>query len=384
MNIIQQQDNLKSLPEEVLIRYIENPMGEAPTFLVLGELERRKVMKDKYAAQQAEKPPVVEQIIDEAMPQSFMAQGIATGMAPPMAPPMAQEAGIAANPVDNVGQNYNAGGIVGMKAGGDPGYFSGMGEAVPSYLQSQDSILGQLQSDDSRTSKFYAAQAAQLADDRAKLTDNSERELYRALIRGGGVAAGSESPYALQGLSAGIGAGFESYNKGVDKLEEQENLIDKETRMLDVAKYSDTNAQATAFRNDYLKGLEIDERRRLAELKAGEAAAASTLDVAAFELQAGEAAGKRIDSAIQDNILLLPGNAKDKQKIRLGLQEYMTALDVAKKLGKPEELQRLLTNPGYSPAVIKAAKQLGVFDSHRAFLQTRASSLFNKMPRTTP
>ena len=379
MNIIQQQDNLKSLPEEVLIRYIENPMGEAPTFLVLGELERRKVMKDKYAAQQAEKPPVVEQIIDEAMPQSFMAQGIATGMAPPMAPPMAQEAGIAANPVYNVGQNYNAGGIVGMKAGGDPGYFSGMGEAVPSYLQSQDSILGQLQSDDSRTSKFYAAQAAQLADDRAKLTDNSERELYRALIRGGGVAAGSESPYALQGLSAGIGAGFESYNKGVDKLEEQENLIDKETRMLDAAKYSDTNAQATAFRNDYLKRLEIDERRRLAGLKAGEAADASALDLATFKLAAEKTAGEKIDSFTQKNILFLPG--QDKQKIRLGLQEYMGALTVAKTLGKAEDLQRLLTNSGYGPEVMQAAEKLGALDEPRAFLQTRASTLFNELPK---
>jgi hypothetical protein len=300
-------------------------------------------------------------------------------MAPPMAPPMAQEAGIAANPVDNVGQNYNAGGIVGMKAGGDPGYFSGMGEAVPSYLQSQDSILGQLQSDDSRTSKFYAAQAAQLADDRAKLTDNSERELYRALIRGGGVAAGSESPYALQGLSAGIGAGFESYNKGVDKLEEQENLIDKETRMLDVAKYSDTNAQATAFRNDYLKGLEIDERRRLAGLKAGEAAAASALDVATFKLAAEKQAGEKIDSFTQKNILFLPG--EDKQKIRLGLQEYMGALSVAKALGKSEDLQKLLTNSGYGPAVMRAAETLGALDEPRAFLQTRAGTLFEQLPK---
>ena len=67
MNIIQQQDRLKRLPEEVLIEYIANPTGEVPTFLALGEIERRKVMRNKYAAQQAEQPPISEQIVQESM-----------------------------------------------------------------------------------------------------------------------------------------------------------------------------------------------------------------------------------------------------------------------------------------------------------------------------
>ena len=106
MNIIQQQDRLKSLPEEVLIEYIANPTGEVPTFLALGEIERRKVMRNKYAAQQAEQPPVSEQIVQESraarMPQA-MPQ-------PPMAP--SGDAGITALPAPNVGQNYARGGVV--------------------------------------------------------------------------------------------------------------------------------------------------------------------------------------------------------------------------------------------------------------------------------
>jgi len=106
MNIIQQQDRLKSLPEEVLIEYIANPTGEVPTFLALGEIERRKVMRNKYAAQQAEQPPVSEQIVQESraarMPQA-MPQ-------PPMAP--SGDAGITALPAPNVGQNYAQGGVV--------------------------------------------------------------------------------------------------------------------------------------------------------------------------------------------------------------------------------------------------------------------------------
>ena len=36
MNIIQIQDRLKGLPEEALVKYVEQPMGEAPIYLVLG------------------------------------------------------------------------------------------------------------------------------------------------------------------------------------------------------------------------------------------------------------------------------------------------------------------------------------------------------------
>jgi len=126
MNIIQLQDRLKGIPEEVLIGYVQTPTGETPTYLVLSELERRKVMRDKYAGQQAEQPPVAEQIISESMteimPQPPMAQGIATGMPPQGMPPAApqemmsesiEEVGIAANPTPNIGQNYNTGGVVG-------------------------------------------------------------------------------------------------------------------------------------------------------------------------------------------------------------------------------------------------------------------------------
>ena len=132
MNIIQLQDRLKGMPEEVLIGYVQTPTGEAPTYLVLSELERRKVMRDKYAGQQAEQPPVAEQIISESMteimPQPPIAQGIATGMPPQGMPPAApqemmsesiDEVGIAANPTPNIGQNYYAGGVVGYAKGGE-------------------------------------------------------------------------------------------------------------------------------------------------------------------------------------------------------------------------------------------------------------------------
>ena len=120
MNIIQQQERLKRLPEEAVIEYIANPTGEIPTFLAMGEIERRKVMRNKYAAQQAERPSISEQIVQEsmaakmpqAMPQPPMPQAMPQ---PPM--PSSGDAGITALPAPNVGQNYAQGGVVGYAAG---------------------------------------------------------------------------------------------------------------------------------------------------------------------------------------------------------------------------------------------------------------------------
>jgi hypothetical protein len=141
MNIIQMQDRLKGLPEETLINYVKNPMGEVPIYLALSEIQRRNDMRDRYEASQTEKPSVAEQLVAESKPmqmglgamapQQMMpgAQGVGT-------PPPAQEltptmlaasGGIVSNPVNNVGgpAMMAAGGIV-------PGY--AVGTLVPSAL----------------------------------------------------------------------------------------------------------------------------------------------------------------------------------------------------------------------------------------------------------
>jgi hypothetical protein len=122
MNIIQLQDDLKGLPDNALIGYVQNPTGAVPTYLALGELERRTKMREKFK-QAAPTETVSEQIIQEAVPQgigALMPTNMPTNMPPPMAPsPEAvTETGIANLPAPNVGQNYEAGGIVGYAEGG--------------------------------------------------------------------------------------------------------------------------------------------------------------------------------------------------------------------------------------------------------------------------
>jgi hypothetical protein len=128
MNIIQLQDRLKGVPDQALVGYVENPTGEVPTYLALGELQRRKDMRERYQADKQPEPSVAEQLIEETKPQ-----GIATmmpGMAPPaqgvgapqpqpeMTPDMIASSGVGALPAGNVGQNYAGGGIVAFADGG--------------------------------------------------------------------------------------------------------------------------------------------------------------------------------------------------------------------------------------------------------------------------
>ena len=412
MNIIQQQDRLKSLPEEALIEYVANPTGEVPTFLALGELERRKVMKNKYAAQQAERPPVAEQIVEESM-TAMMPQGITQGLPqgmpqgmpqPPMPqgmpqPPMPREEimsesienmGIAANNPQNIGTAMAAGGIVGYQEGGnvlDSGYFSGMGAAVPSYLQAQESILGQLSGADSRTSKFFADQAALLADDRAKLEGDSEREIYRALIRGGAAAAASDSPYALKGIASGIGTGFESYNQGVDKIREQENLIDKETRMLDAAKYADINAQSAAFRSDYLKRQEIEADRLAALARANAANDAATLDKLNFEETVRARVTKSEEFNLANNLLNQKGaDRSQKGSNKEAIISYLTALELAARRRQPDQIIALLKQGLVLPAgkgSYDVVKEMGLKNKYAAQTKEYEQQLQNDLDKIT-
>ena len=140
MNIIQIQDRLKGLPEDALVNYVEQPMGEVPIYLALGELQRRKEMKERFQASQTEKPSVAEQLVAESKPmqmglgamapQRMMPGGQGVGSpqpTPEIDPRQLAASGIAANPVSNVGSPVMmaAGGIV-------PGY--AVGTLVPSAL----------------------------------------------------------------------------------------------------------------------------------------------------------------------------------------------------------------------------------------------------------
>ena len=110
MNIVKLQDDLKNVPDNTLVGYVQNPSGQVPSYLALSELQRRKKMREQATGAQAQgqsqMPSVAEQLVAEAAPQP----------------------GIAGIPVTNIGNEeaYAAGGIVAFEEGGNvQGYNEG-------------------------------------------------------------------------------------------------------------------------------------------------------------------------------------------------------------------------------------------------------------------
>ena len=83
MNIIDIQDQLKNFSEQQLISEMQMPTGSAPQFLVLGEIKRRKRVRDDFMKREAANQPTVaeEAIAAAGVPQSGV-MGMSEAMAP--------------------------------------------------------------------------------------------------------------------------------------------------------------------------------------------------------------------------------------------------------------------------------------------------------------
>ena len=83
MNVLQVQDDLKNFSQDQLIKEMQQPSGNAPQFLVLSELNRRKRVKGDFEARQAQNQPTVaeEAVASAGVPQSGM-MGMSEAMAP--------------------------------------------------------------------------------------------------------------------------------------------------------------------------------------------------------------------------------------------------------------------------------------------------------------
>ena len=83
MNILQIQDDLKNLSEQQLINEMQRPSGNAPQYLVLSEINRRKRVKSDFEANKAADTNTVaeEAVASAGVPAEGM-RGMAEAMAP--------------------------------------------------------------------------------------------------------------------------------------------------------------------------------------------------------------------------------------------------------------------------------------------------------------
>ena len=133
MNVIQIQDDLKNFSEDQLIKEMQQPSGNAPQFLVLSELNRRKRVKGEFAARQAQQQPTVAQevVASAGVPQSGM-----MGMSEALAPASVESGGIGAM----MPKTMKTGGEVESYANG--GLIEGIAESVSSNADSLKQLQG--------------------------------------------------------------------------------------------------------------------------------------------------------------------------------------------------------------------------------------------------
>ncbi len=83
MNILQIQDDLKNFSEQQLINEMQRPSGNAPQYLVLSEINRRKRVKSDFEANKAADTNTVaeEAVASAGVPAEGM-RGMAEAMAP--------------------------------------------------------------------------------------------------------------------------------------------------------------------------------------------------------------------------------------------------------------------------------------------------------------
>ena len=138
MNIIKIQDELRSVPDQALVGYVQNPSGHVPTYLALSELQRRKEMRDSYQANKPEEKSVAEDLVQESQPQPGVmglpaGQPMQEAMAPQPEMPVEQMAqgGLANLDVGNMynEDSFASGGIVAFNDGGDVKHYREGGES---------------------------------------------------------------------------------------------------------------------------------------------------------------------------------------------------------------------------------------------------------------
>ena len=178
MNIIDIQDDLKNLPENALMQEFQQPTGNAPQFLILGELKRRKQMREDYQRQQnSDMKTVAEETITGAgVPQEGIMQ-MSRAMTPKTN--MAQDTGIAqATPVQPTQapqpQMMSDGGVVRFANGGMSGGTLG---AIASLKVNHPNIYEMVKDDDEKLLQY--AQLFQQTASESEISPLEELEAPR-------------------------------------------------------------------------------------------------------------------------------------------------------------------------------------------------------------
>jgi hypothetical protein len=202
MNILEVEDQIKGLPDQVLIQEASQPSGRMPQFLVVSELQRRNDMRKA-----AQKPPtrtVTENVVQEGIASLMPQPSMQAQMQPSPQGQMPMQAPMAQRPRTSPAQPMAmaSGGVTKMQDGGMSPFGTGFeGQGVPNII---DMIYAQQMQ--AAQAQREAAEAArqQSATRSEQMQEQARRDaLNQALVGiGTGIARGD--------MAGGFAAGAES------------------------------------------------------------------------------------------------------------------------------------------------------------------------------
>jgi len=142
MNIVQIQKDLRNVPMDALVRYVQDGNPQVPAYLALTELKRRKAMEQEYQARSAGQPKktVAENLVDQAKPQMAGIQALMPGQA---------SEGVAGLPMREdmlAEKNFAGGGIVAFDDGGSVRHYAQGDYVLPADYDPQEEYQTYLES----------------------------------------------------------------------------------------------------------------------------------------------------------------------------------------------------------------------------------------------
>jgi hypothetical protein len=289
MNIIKIQNQLKGVPDDTLVGYVQNPTGQVPTYLALSELQRRKEMRSNYQANKPEDKTVAEDLVQEAQPQPGIAalpeaQPMMEAMQPPEEMPVEQMAqgGLTDLAMDNQmfnEENFATGGIVAFDDGGpvqhyayggktktdpakyDPTYYKDAKAALVKPIDEitlDDYIIQQKQAQEAFgvDPEFYKSTLADSKTERVKeLEDAKKMDQAQLLLAYGSAFAGTPT------FGGALAKGGEKAGPIVGAMGKTQREINSMYKMADRKTLEAQQAQARGDASGATKA--IDERRNI-------------------------------------------------------------------------------------------------------------------------
>lgn len=224
MNIIQLEDNLKSLPDNSLQKEMTNPSGMFPQYLVMSEIQRRKDMREDYAGRMAanEKTPPLPSMREEMLmgitqPQPPVQDSGIAGLLP--AQPQGAPIPPAMSASPDVMPMYG-GGVVGMSAG----------EQLPTFAEFLESYKEESEKEKEYKNLYEEIMAEQPERIREQQTFTDGLNLMRT-----GLAVGTAGTF--KELSSGLEKAINSIdasNKSISEKKDKMKKLQLEKAKLDV------------------------------------------------------------------------------------------------------------------------------------------------------